>query len=307
MGLGQLRDITYVLHSRILPYVRAVPVAAFPDRGLARTNETERATSARSRRSAAQRPGTAQSARLRQQLLDAGDALDEVLVAQGVRQPQIARRAERLARNDRDLGLVQDQRGQLDRVLRALAADLLAEQPLHRRVGVERALGLGADDAVDLVEHPHDRLAAAVEGLPHLRDGVQVTRHRGQRRDLRHVRHVRRGVRLEVRRRLHDVLRADDPADPPARHGVRLRDTVDHDALVAQLREDRGQRRERRVAVDEVLVDLVRQDPQAVLDGPAADRLGVLARCRPRRSGSRGRRRARPSSSRCGPPPAARR
>lgn len=35
------------------------------------------------------------------------------------------------------------------------------------------------------------------------------------------------------------------------------------------------QRGERRVAVDQVLVDLVGQHPQAVLDGPAADRLGV--------------------------------
>ena len=43
-------------------------------------------------------PQPRHSARLGQQLLDPGDALDEVLVAQGVRQAQVARRAEGLAR-----------------------------------------------------------------------------------------------------------------------------------------------------------------------------------------------------------------
>src|SRR3712207_8750047 len=44
-----------------------------------------------------------------------------------------------------------------------------SEEPLHRGVGVEGPLGLGAGDAVDLVEHPHDGATAPVEGLPHLR------------------------------------------------------------------------------------------------------------------------------------------
>ena len=113
------------------------------------------------------------------------------------------------------------------------------------------------------------------KAVAHLGDGVQVAGDGGERGDLRDVGDVGRGVRLEVGRGLDDVLRADDPAHPPAGHRVRLGDAVDDDALVAQLGHDRGQRGELRVAVDEVLVDLVGQHPQAVLDGPAADRLGL--------------------------------
>src|SRR5690606_14848158 len=60
-----------------------------------------------------------------------------------VRQAEVPRRAERLARHQRDLRLLQDQRGQLHRRLGTLAAELLAQQLLDRRVGVERALRLG--------------------------------------------------------------------------------------------------------------------------------------------------------------------
>ena len=57
-----------------------------------------------------------------------------------VRQPEVAGRPERLAGHDRDLGLVQDQRGQLGGGLRPPAAQLAAEQPPDGREAVERAL-----------------------------------------------------------------------------------------------------------------------------------------------------------------------
>ena len=50
-------------------------------------------------------------------------ALDEVVVAQGVGQPQVAAGPERLAGHDRHLGLLEDQRRQLGRGLRRDAAD----------------------------------------------------------------------------------------------------------------------------------------------------------------------------------------
>ena len=46
------------------------------------------------------------------------DALGQVVVAEGVRQPQVAGRAERLAGHDRDLGLVEDDLGELGRTCR---------------------------------------------------------------------------------------------------------------------------------------------------------------------------------------------
>ena len=50
-----------------------------------------------------------------EQLLDPPDALDEVVVAQRVRQPQVAARAERLTGHHGDLGLLEDQLGELGR------------------------------------------------------------------------------------------------------------------------------------------------------------------------------------------------
>ena len=84
-------------------------------------------------------------------------------------------------------------------------------------------------------------------------------------------------MRLEVARRLDDVVGADHPAHAPPRHGVGLRDAVDDHAGVGDLGHEHGHRRELRIAVHQVLVDLVGDDPDAVLGGPATDR-GHLVR-----------------------------
>ena len=76
---------------------------------------------------------------------------------------------------------------------------------------------------------------------------------------------------LEVGRGLDHVGRADHPADPPAGHGIGLGHPVQHDAAVGDLRGDHGHGHEPGVAVDEVLIDLVGDHPQALLGGPAAD------------------------------------
>src|SRR3954464_16063872 len=97
--------------------------------------------------------------RLGEQLLQSADALDDVLIAQGVGEPEVSARAEGLTRDDGDLGLLQDQGGQFGRGGRGTAAQRLAEQPLDRRVDVEGALRGGADHAGDVVQHPDDELA----------------------------------------------------------------------------------------------------------------------------------------------------
>ena len=78
-------------------------------------------------------------------------------------------------------------------------------------------------------------------------------------------------MRLEVRHLLHHVSRPVHPAHAPAGHGVGLGHAVDHDGLVLELGnlgEDVGHL----ALVHEVLVDFVRDHPQAVLERPLADR-----------------------------------
>lgn len=62
--------------------------------------------------------------RLGEQRLDPGHSLDQVGVAQGIGQPEVAAGAERLTRDDRDLDLVEDQ-GRLGGGQRASATDLV--------------------------------------------------------------------------------------------------------------------------------------------------------------------------------------
>ncbi len=85
-------------------------------------------------------------------------------------------------------------------------------------------------------------------------------------------------MRLQVGRGLHHVGRADQPAHAPAGHRVRLGHAVEDHDLVAQLGNGGGDAGELGVAVDQVLVDLVGDHPQAVLRRPAADRDRLLAR-----------------------------
>ncbi len=109
-------------------------------------------------------------------------------------------------------------------------------------------------------------------------DGGQVPAHRCQRGHLGDVGDVRGRVRLQVGRCLDDVVGADHPADPPAGHRVGLGDAVDHDAAVGEVGHEDRHGGELRVAVDQMLVDLVRDDPEAVLKGPFTDRLDLGGR-----------------------------
>jgi hypothetical protein len=85
-------------------------------------------------------------------------------------------------------------------------------------------------------------------------------------------------VRLQVGGGLDHVERPDHPAHAPAGHGVRLGDAVDDDAPVGQVGHQRGHRREDVVAVRQVLVDLVGDDPDPPVHRPAADRLDLCRR-----------------------------
>ena len=85
-------------------------------------------------------------------------------------------------------------------------------------------------------------------------------------------------MRLEVGGGLHDVLRTNHPANTPTGHCIGLGHTIDDDALVRKFRNKRGHRSELVLAVGEVFVDLVGDDPHLVFHSPLADGLYFLWR-----------------------------
>ncbi len=93
---------------------------------------------------------------------------------------------------------------------------------------------------------------------------------------------------LEVGGRLDHVRRADHPADPPSGHRVGLGHPVENHTLVREPRRGHGYGGEPRVAVDQVLVDLIGDHPQPGLRRPPADAGHLIGRVhRARRVGRR--------------------
>ena len=79
------------------------------------------------------------------------------------RQARVPGRAEGLAGDDRDLGLVEQHLGELDRVARRPPRDLAAEHALEGREAVEGALRLDAGHARDRREQLVHATAAPFE------------------------------------------------------------------------------------------------------------------------------------------------
>ena len=82
-------------------------------------------------------------------------------------------------------------------------------------------------------------------------------------------------MRLQVGGGLDDVEWTCHPAHPPAGHGVGLGHTVDYDAAIDEVGDQNRHGRELRVAVNEVLVDLIGHDPQALGGSPFSDGLDL--------------------------------
>src|SRR5579872_609710 len=102
-----------------------------------------------------------------EQLGQAGHTFGDVVVAQRVGHAEVPGGPEGLTRHHRHLGLVDGHLGDLVRRRDQLTGDAASEQSLHRREGVEGALGLDTGHALALVEHAVDQLAPAVEDLAH--------------------------------------------------------------------------------------------------------------------------------------------
>src|SRR5690606_6299953 len=103
-----------------------------------------------------------------EQALQALYALQQLVSAQGGRPAAVAGGAEGLTGDDSDFGLLEDEVGELQGGRRCDAAPLPAEQTLHVRVDVERALRVRHDQPVDLRQLGHDHPATTVERLAHL-------------------------------------------------------------------------------------------------------------------------------------------
>src|SRR3954447_13217414 len=83
-----------------------------------------------------------------EELLQPRDALDQVVIAERVGETEVARSAERLAGDDRDLGLLEDVLRQVCRACDEAPVVLALEEALDGRVGVEGALRSRAHQAV---------------------------------------------------------------------------------------------------------------------------------------------------------------
>ena len=151
----------------------------------------------------------------------------------------------------------------------------LVEQPVGELVGSERQLGdvregvegtarLDAANARDLVQRGHEVVAAPAELGHHRGDGVLRPLERCDARELGERRHARGRVHDQAHERIDELLRHGRVAHPPAGHGERLREAVEHERAL----EHPGHRRDRRGVdvVRDAPVHLVTQHPRGCLE-----------------------------------------
>ena len=141
-------------------------------------------------------------------------------------------------------------------------------------VDVERALGHDGDPDAEVAEAGDQDVATG----PVLGDAL------GDDRPARRCQRPERGVLGRCRGRDVEVLgqrldgrhrprRADEPADPPARHAERLGEAVDHERVVGG-----GEHGGRRHVVDELAVDLVDEERAAEAVDGGGDGLELVGR-----------------------------
>ena len=85
-------------------------------------------------------------------------------------------------------------------------------------------------------------------------------------------------MRLQVAGGLHRIEWAGHPSQTPTGHCIGLGNAVHHDGSVDELGHSLGDRNCAQAVVNQVLVDLVSDDPHSVLVGPAPDGFGLFVR-----------------------------
>ena len=145
-------------------------------------------------------------------------------------------------------------------------------RPMSIRAGredVERAFRARAFQALRLVQHGDDEVAALLEDLAARRDEVLRAVERLDRRPLRDRAGARSLLALDHVHRLDERLGAGGVADAPAGHRIGFRDAVHRQRAVVERRLDLGRRDELEVAIGQVLVHVVGQHPDMRDAAPA--------------------------------------
>src|SRR5438552_3705149 len=197
--------------------------------------------------------GGAQPAVLAEHVADAARRLAQAVLVLDQRDPHmvVAVVAEADARRHRDLGVLEQAFGELDRA--ELAVGLRDLRP-H----VHRSLRL-LDHPADVVQRLHHHVAPLLVGAAHFLDAFLRPFERDDGGDLHRREAAVVVVALDARERMHQVLVADHEADAPARHVVALRhgEELDRDVARAGHLHDRGRlvAVERDVGVGKVVND----------------------------------------------------
>src|SRR5713226_5742926 len=172
-----------------------------------------------------------------QQLSDRARRLPDPLLVLDEREAHeaLTALAEADARTDRDRGLLGEPQREGERAL--VAEPLRDRRPDEHRPARRVDLPAGAGEPGD------ERIAAGAVDLAHLGWIVAGLSQSDDRRDLDRLEGPVVEVRLQLRKRLHDVGAADDEPDAPTGHRERLRQAVQLDgALVRAVRLQHGRR-----------------------------------------------------------------
>ncbi|MCY1296504.1 hypothetical protein D9M70_458930 [compost metagenome] len=137
----------------------------------------------------------------------------------------------------------------------------LADQAGAGRVDVEGAFRRRARNALGLVQHRDDQIAAAFEDLLVLGDEVLRAVQRLDGRPLRDRGGARGLLTLDHVHGLDELKRTGSVADAPAGHGIGLGDAVHRQRAVIKAGLDFDRGRELEVAIGQVLVHVVGQHP----------------------------------------------
>ena len=108
-----------------------------------------------------------------QEVLESGQAGDQVFVTQGVGEAGVTRRSEGLTGNEGNSGPIEADVSQFQGGGRRGIPNPTAERPAYGREAVEGPFGFEAVDALRLVEHPMHDASTPVERLSHHVDIVE--------------------------------------------------------------------------------------------------------------------------------------